>query len=138
MRLRFLAVFNQALFILACFTLFLLAACERPMEELPLTPPFEHPMIREYIGYGVVTESFAHIFDEPGAGSVSLGHFRQGTVLRLLERRPILSRGILEFWVLAEGNNEGVGVLHGWLNETFMEVYNSESRARTASRAMSH
>ena len=139
MRVKFLESFNQALFLMGIFTLlFLFAACDRPSEELPLTPPFQHPMARENIGYGVVTVSFAHIYNEPGAGGISLGHFRQGTVLRLLERRPILNRGTSEFWVLAEANFEGEEASVGWLNEALLEVFNSESRARTASRALSH
>ena len=94
-------------------------------------PPVTHPLAREFIGYGVVNVSFTHLLSEPGAGGVSRGYLRRGTVIRIIERRPVLSGRSSETWVLAEG-----GTSQGWIQESSLEVYDNESRAKTASEAM--
>ena len=100
-------------------------------------PPETRPLAREFIGFGVINVSFAHLLDEPGAGGVSLGYLRQGMVVRILERRRIINRGNAELWVLVEGNYQSPGsISRGWLQEAIMEIYDSESRANTASRAI--
>ena len=116
---------------------FLLSGCRRAQEELPLVPPSTNPLAREYIGYGVVNGSFIHLLNEPGAEGVSQGYLRRGTVVRILERQPLIKSEKTESWVLAEGNYEGQGnISRGWMEETTVEVYDSESRAKTASKAM--
>ena len=111
--------------------------CSRAQEELPLIPPSTNPLSREYIGYGVINGSFIHLLNEPGTEAVSQGYLRRGTVVRILERRAIIDKEKTELWVLAEGNYDGQGnVTSGWLEETTVEIYDSESRAKTASKAM--
>ena len=114
-----------------------LSGCRRSSIESPVLPPETRPLAREFIGYGVITVSFTHLLDEPGIVGSSLGYMRQGTVVRILERRRVFNRGITELWVMVEGNYQGQGsVSRGWLQETDMEVFDSESRAYTASRAI--
>ena len=111
--------------------------CNRSTEELPVIPPATHPLVREYIGYGVVNVSFTHLLSEPGNSGISRGYLRKGTVVRILERRPIIIRGSSDSWVLAEGNYQGPGaVSQGWLQENTLEIYENESRALTASKSM--
>jgi hypothetical protein len=100
-------------------------------------PPATHPLARQYIGYGVVNVSFIHLLSEPGSDGVSQGHLRRGTVLRIIERRQVINRGNSESWVLAEGNYRPPSVpSRGWLQESTVDIYDRESRAVTASRAM--
>jgi len=112
--------------------------CRRSTEELPLQPPITHPLTREYIGYGVVNVSFAHLLIEPGAGGSSRGYLRRGTVVRILERRPLKIGAVSELWVLVEGNYGSLAetLSPGWLQENTVEVFDNESRAITASKMM--
>ena len=140
MRVRYFAVYYQLLFPLLLCGVFAiaLASCRRGSEELPVAPPETNPLSREYIGFGVVNVSFTHFLDESGPAGVSLGYLRRGTVVRIIERRHIVSRGSEETWVFVEGNYQGQGsVSSGWLQETALVIYDSESRANTASRTMS-
>ena len=115
-----------------------MASCRRGSEELPVVPPATHPLSREYIGFGVINVSFAHLLEESSSTAVSLGYLRRGTVVRIIERRVTVSRGGEETWVFVEGNYQGPGsVSNGWLPETALVIYDSESRANTASRTMS-
>ena len=117
---------------------FIFSSCNRSSEELPLAPPVTHPLTREYIGYGVVNASFSHLLNEPGPGGVSQAFLRRGTLVRIVERRTIMNRGNSESWVLVEGNYDNPGsTSRGWLEEITVEIYDNESRARTASRIMS-
>ena len=106
-------------------------------------PPATHPLTREFIGYGVVNVSFTHLLGEPGSRGVSQGYLRRGTVVRIIERRPVISGSSSEIWVLAEGNypgspgTQGAGASsRGWLQESSLEIYDNEPRAATASEAM--
>ena len=134
MRVGFSLAYNQALFLL--FPLLFMCVfpgCRRTTQELPVMPPATHPLARQYIGYGVVNVSFTHLLHEPGPTGVSRGYIRRGTVVRIIERRQITSRGGSESWVLAEDPG---APSQGWLQETTLEIYDNESRANTASRAM--
>jgi len=112
-------------------------ACTRFSDTSPVMPPSTNPLARQYIGFGVVNVSFAHVLNEPGLEGISQGHLRRGTVVRIIERRQIINRGLAELWVLAEGNyQENTNISRGWLQETSLEIYNSERRANTASRRM--
>jgi hypothetical protein len=85
----------------------------------------------------VVNVSFTHLLDESSSAGVSLGYLRRGTVVRITERRHVVSRGVEETWVFVEGNYQGSGsVSSGWLPETALLIYDSESRANTASRTL--
>ena len=119
------------------FFLFSWSGCSRSSAENPVLPPETRPLARDFIGYGVINVSFTHLHDDPGSGGTSMGYLRQGTVVRILERHRILNRGVTELWVLVEGNYQGPGnVSRGWLQETVMEIFDNESRAITASRAV--
>ena len=132
MRTRVLPVF-LALFVFIP----LVAGCRRDADEQPVLPHATHPLAGDYIGFGVVTASFIHLMSEPGPAGISQGYLRRGTVVRILERRPVIREGGQESWVLAEGNYLGPGsIARGWLEEASLEVYSSESRANTASKAM--
>ena len=117
--------------------LFLFTGCNRSSQELPVTPPPTHPLARQHIGYGVVHVSFTHLLSEPGPAGVSQGHLRRGTVLRIVERRQIIIQGNYQSWVLAEESYQPPAApSRGWLQEATMEIFDRESRAGTASRAM--
>ena len=88
--------------------------------------------------------SFTHLLGEPGPGGVSGGYLRRGTVVRIIERRSIINQNSLESWVLVEGNypevvdsREAGSAVQGWIQERMVEIYDSESQANTASKAMS-
>ena len=138
MRIKYLAwhiQLSSLLLLLFCPILFF--GCIRPSDELPVVPPATNPLTREYIGFGVVNVSFAHVLSEPDSGGVSQGYLRRGTVVRIIERRQVINRGLSELWVLAEGNYQVPGnISRGWLQEASLEVYDSERRANTASRRM--
>ena len=97
-------------------------------------PPVTHPLAREYVGYGVVNVSFTHLLSEPGSGGASQGHLRRGTVVRIIERRQIIDNENSVSWVLAQPAAEAP--VRGWLQEATVDIYDRESRAITASRAM--
>ena len=125
------------LLFLTLFILTVLSACKRSVNENPVLPPETRPLTREFIGYGVIIDSFTHLMDEPGVGGISMGYLRQGLVVRVLERRQIINSGNFESWVLVEGNFQNPeNINRGWLQEAIMEIYNNESRANTASRTI--
>ena len=135
MRVRYSGGHYQLLFLLFFSTV--LSGCRRGSEELPVMPPPTNPLSREYIGFGVVNVSFTDLFSESDSSGVSLGYLRRGTVVRIIERRLIVNRSSEETWVYVEGNYQGQGsVSSGWLPETVLVIYDSESRANTASRTM--
>ena len=134
MRVRFSGAHDQAVgFVFHLLFMLFLSGCGRSNEELPVTPPATHPLARECIGYGVVNVSFIHLLGEPGG--LSQGYLRRGTVVRILERR--IDRESRESWVLAEENDqEAAAVPQGWLQETALDIFDNESRANTASKAI--
>jgi hypothetical protein len=133
MRVRHFSGYIQLCFPLILLFLFsILQGCSRKTEELPVMPPATHPLAREYIGFGVVNISFTHVFNETGPAGVSQGYLRRGTVVRIIERRQLVNRDSAESWVLAEAPLP----VKGWLLESSLDIYDSESRANTASKAM--
>jgi hypothetical protein len=124
--------------VLFLFMPVLLFSCQRSSGGLPLTPPPTHPLVRDFIGYGVVNTSFTHIMDEPGRESVSIGYLRKGALVKIIERRAVSGRENAEFWVYIDGMNQVTfepGTA-GWLNESALDVYDSKARALTASETM--
>ena len=116
----------------------LFMACNRSVSQAPVLPPVTYPLSRDYIGYGVVNVSFTHFYDEVGSDGTSQGYLRRGTVVRVIERRPLIINGTPESWVLIEGNYQGSSTpSKGWLEEANLDVYDNESRAITASQAIS-
>jgi len=139
MRIKNLHVNIQPFPLAISLLFFLFAGCDRSSNEPLVMPPATNPLAREYIGFGVINVSFAHILSEPGSAGVSQGNLRRGTVVRIAERRQIVNLGRSETWVLAESDyREGPGaVSNGWLPEASLEIFDSERRANTASRNMS-
>jgi hypothetical protein len=134
-------VFQKPLVVLLA-GLAVLFSCERSSGEVPLTPPPTHPLVRDYIGYGVVNTSFTHIMNEPGREGSSRGYLRNGSLVKITERRAVASRGTIEFWVFIDGSHgtaepdtsePGPG---GWLNESAVDIYDSKAKALTASESM--
>ena len=119
------------------FLVFALAGCNAPGEEEPLIPPPSHPLVREFIGYGVVRVSFTRVLNEPTDQDNSPGFIRQGDIVRIIERQPVMTRSGSEFWVYAEANYNGENSIQGWIQEDVLDVFDNESQAITASRNLS-
>jgi hypothetical protein len=118
----------------ALLLLVLIAACTAKREEAPAMPPLTSPLTPAQIGFGVINVSFTRINSEPDESSVSPGHLRRGSVVRVIERRHIRNGGRSESWVLVkDAHNEAI---QGWLRETLVDVYDNEPQAETASRSM--
>ena len=112
-------------------------SCSRSAEEQPVMPPATHPLARDYIGYGVVNVSFTNLLSESGPNGVSQGYIRKGTIVRIIERAQIKNKGKIESWILGESNYQSSGdVSRGWLQESALLIFDSESQANTASKAM--
>jgi hypothetical protein len=113
-------------------------ACTRNSEEILIVPPPTNPLDRDFIGYGVINGSFVRLTEEPRRDGVSLGYIRKGALIKIIERRLITNREYAEVWILAEAGYSGGagGKIEGWLPEDSAEIYDNESRAFTASEAM--
>jgi len=128
--------------------IFNFSACKANKEEKPVIPPVTSPLTREYIGFGVITSSFTHITEDPAEDSRSLGYLRRGSLVRIIRRQIIKTQDEYVSWVLADGKQDeseddklsapGTAKLPapGWLKEDVMEIYDSESKARTASESI--
>ena len=146
MRIRFINRYNQGtklrfvfdiyfkLSILVLFLLLLLS-CSRNSNQGPLIPPPTNPLIREFIGYGVVTTSFAQVLEEPRQDGVSLAILRRASLVRIIERRIIRNRGLSEIWLFVEAQ-EPEGKVQGWLGENSINIFSNEVQAFTAAEAM--
>jgi len=128
----------------ALFLLFFLAACSGKKEETPVIPPLTSPLSQSYIGYGVVNVSYTRVIAYPEEDGIdeetvppaftSGSYLRQGSVVRVLQRRQVKNQDKLESWVQVDGG-AGAGAL-GWLRESLVDIYDSESQAHTASESM--
>jgi hypothetical protein len=125
MRITAIHIIGQLLLLLA------LCTCTAKKEEASVIPPVTSPFSKDYIGFGVITESFTHILSDPSEDSASTGYLRRGSLVRILRRQTIKNEGIFTSWVLIEGSQ------HGWLKEEVMDIYESENQAKTASESMS-
>ena len=108
------------------FTLFLLS-CRGRDEEKHIVLPANPPLSRNLVGYAVVTASYPHVLNEPRHDAISQGYVRRGSILPVLERRIIRQGNKSVSWVLIEGPYSG------WLQEELIQIYSTESQARTAS-----
>jgi hypothetical protein len=135
MRIGFQLRRGQVLLILA---LFFAVSCGRQNEDVRLEPPPTDPLLREFIGYGVINISFVHIAGEPRENSVSQGYLRKGSLVKIIERRSVNNRRNVELWlsIFASGQASPDGGFSGWIRESDVDIYDNESRARTASEAM--
>ena len=100
-----------------------------------MIPPPTNPLIREFIGYGVVNPPFVHIVDEPRQDARPLAYLRRGSVVKIVERQTIRNRGIPETWVLIDVTLPE-GMIQGWLGENYINVFRNEGQANTAAGTM--
>ena len=107
-----------------------LYACTANREESPVIPPVTSPLSRDYIGFGVIKDSFTHVTLDPSDDSRSMGYLRRGSLVRVLRRQTVRTSSGFVSWVLIEGEEQG------WLKEEVMDIYDSESQARTASESI--
>jgi hypothetical protein len=105
-------------------------ACSGRKDETPVIPPVTSPLSRDYIGYGVITASFTHITSEPSQDSSSLGYLRRGSLVKIIKRQNVRAGSVFESWVQVDD------VQNGWLKEEVMDIYNTESQAKTASESI--
>jgi hypothetical protein len=122
--------------------LIIMSACDRKREETPVIPPLTSPLSQTFIGFGVVNVSYTRVAAQPeednladdsaenSAGTASPGYLRRGSVVRILQRRLVKSQEKPESWVLVNGS------CTGWLKESLVDIYDTESQARTASESM--
>jgi mannose-6-phosphate isomerase-like protein (cupin superfamily) len=105
-----------------------LAACTRNTNERLVILPQSPPLSRSEIGYGVVHSSYTHVMDKPDKEGPSLGYFRRGSVVKVLERVSVRNRE--ETWLLVSGAFEG------WIVEDSVNIYDNEAQAKTAAERM--
>jgi hypothetical protein len=118
----------QALLVAAFF---LMGACSRAQDEMPLVPPSTLPLSRSSIGYAVTTASYTLVLNDPAPGSVSLGYLRRGSVTEVLERRQTTNNRAGVPWILING------AYRGWIREEGIQIYDNEAQAKTASESLS-
>jgi len=118
-------------YIIFLLLIFALCSCNIKKEEIPLITPVTSPLSRDYIGFGVISSSFTHITSEPSEISPSIGYLRRGSLVRIIKRQSIKTNNNFTTWVYTDGN-----VTQGWLKEEVMDIYESESQARTASESI--
>jgi len=124
---------GQLSFIIILISLFiyLLFSCGTKKEEIQVIPPVTSPLSGEYIGFGVITESFTHVTADPSQDSASIGYLRRGSRVRIIRRQIIKTQGGFISWVLTDGQQQG------WLKEDVMDIYTNENQAITASELLS-
>jgi hypothetical protein len=109
----------------------ILSSCKRNISENDIVLPATPPLSRSVIGYGVVSGNYTRILDKPGDDGNSIGFIRKGSIIKILERRPVVKDEKAETWVFASGS------YIGWLKENELRVYTSMAQALTASQAAS-
>jgi len=113
---------------LAAFVSLSLSVCNLRKDEIAVSPPITFPLSQSYIGFGVINVSYTRISSDIEDNSPSAGYLRQGSVVRIIERRMVKNEGKTEAWVLVEGT------VKGWLKESLIDIYGNESQAVTASK----
>jgi len=111
--------------------LLVLCGCSAKKEEASVVPPVTSPFSKDYIGFGVIKESFTHVLSDPSEDSSSIGYIRRGSMVKILRRQTVKNANVFTSWVLIEGDR------HGWLKEEVMDIYDGENQAKTASESMS-
>jgi hypothetical protein len=129
MKIRIKYMIGQVL--IGAFICLLLNACGLfKKEETAISPPLTFPLSQSYIGYGVINVSYTRVNANIEESGSSAGYLRQGSVVRIIERRLVKNEGKTEFWVLVEGTAKG------WLKESLMDIYGNENQAVTAAGQM--
>jgi len=133
MRITVKQSFGQLSFLIIFLALFsfLLVSCDNKKEEIQVIPPVTSPLSSEYIGFGVITDSFTHVTADPSQDSPSIGYLRRGSRVRIIRRQIIKTQDGFISWVLTDGQQQG------WLKESVMDIYNNENQAITASELLS-
>jgi len=127
MKIRIKYILRQVL--LAALVSLPLSACNLKKEEKPVSPPLTFPLSQTCIGYGVINVSYTRLSAGAEENGPSAGYLRQGSVVRVTERRLVKNEGKTEAWVLVDGDGKG------WLKESLIDIYDNESQAITASEA---
>jgi hypothetical protein len=133
MKIRIIYILRQVCF--AAYVCLALTACNLKKEEKPVSPPLTFPLSQSYIGYGVINVSYTRLNADIEESGASAGYLRQGSVVRIIERRLVRNEEKTETWVLVvsiEGN------IKGWLKESLMDIYGNENQAITASKSMNN
>ena len=112
------------------FFCFIVCTCNGKQDD-NIIPPVTSPLSGAFIGYGVIKASFTHVIAEPKEGSASLGYLRRGAMVRVTELRIINDSGGSQSWVMTDTDQVG------WLREDVMDIYDNESRAKTAAQLIS-
>jgi hypothetical protein len=102
----------------------------RSTDEVSVVPPPTPPLSRPVLGYGVISVSYTHVTAEPNQAGLSLGFFRRGSVVQVIERRSINHGEFAESWVFVEGS------YRGWLRENVIRIYDNEAQAKTAAESL--
>jgi hypothetical protein len=95
-----------------------------------VVPPPTPTLARPVLGYGVISVSYTHVTAEPSQAGLSLGFFRRGSIVEVIERRSINHGEFAESWVFVEGT------YRGWLREDVIRIYDNEARAKTAAESL--
>ncbi|MDR2786728.1 MAG: hypothetical protein LBB83_12535 [Treponema sp.] len=132
MRLKTIVPVGQAVLI---FVVLFFLSCSpnspgRNTGAAAVVPPPTPPLTRPVLGYGVISVSYTHVTAEPSQAGLSLGFFRRGSVVNVIERRSINHGEFAESWVFVEG------VYRGWLREDVIRIYDNEARAKTAAESL--
>ena len=127
MRITLKHALGQLLLLICISALY---ACTANKEESPVIPPVTSPLSRDYIGFGVIKNSFTHIMLDPADDSRSTSYLRRGSLVRILRRQTVRTPSGFVSWVLIEEEEQG------WLKEEVMDIYDNESQARTAAESM--
>jgi hypothetical protein len=102
----------------------------RKAGEIAVVPPATPPLSRPVLGYGVISVTYTRVTAEPSQAALSLGYFRRGSVVEVVERRSISHGEFAESWVFVEG------AYLGWLREDAIQIYDNEARAKTAAESL--
>ncbi|MCL2832341.1 MAG: hypothetical protein FWD78_04150 [Treponema sp.] len=128
-----LALLVFVLLLTVCFF-----SCTGNTGEIQIIPPPTNPLDRDFIGYGVVDESFVHVLAEPLQENNSLGYLRKRSLVKIMERQSVKNGANAENWVKVEAPYTGApdDSIQGWLKESSLIIYDSEAQAQTAARIM--
>lgn len=105
-------------------------SCNKTSKSIEIVPPSAPPLSRTVIGYGILTNSYTHILNQPHPEAVSLGYLRKGSIVPVLERKMIEHNNKTESWVFVKGTYEG------WLKEEAVVIYENEAQAKTAAESL--
>jgi hypothetical protein len=134
------AILRKITFFAFLFCVMAASSCSRYRNDSEIVLPETPPLTRSAIGYGVISSSYIHILESRGEGSVSLGILRKGTIVKIIERRPLVIKGTREMWLLASApesqGEDFTDNFSGWMPENQLRIYDSLAQAETAAVSM--